>query len=393
MAHILIAYKQFPAPSVGHAGGESLFRLMAALRQRGHRLTLVARIADDELSHLPALRDLCERVYTVPHHRSLPGPRLLAFLRSYLALRKAIRRALRFEQPDFVHVETTQTAVAALGLKRPPASYRTQDVNWHLAEQSAARLSGARRLAQRLKRAVFRHLEPWVCDQYDLMLAISEGDRQLLAPVCSRPPVLLPLTPAVQPDSDAPPAVIGEANLVFVGAMGRDHNLNGITWFLDRTWPRIAEACPATRLYVVGGGPPDWLRARADGERVFVTGFVEDVGPWYRAATIFISPLLVAGGLLQKVVDAMAMGVPIVATSVCNHGICAIPGTHLITADDPEAFAAAVLDLLQDPERRRQLATAAQAFVQSHYDLEAAVDRWEASILDLLSQSTHTTGG
>lgn len=389
MAHILIAYKQFPAPSVGHAGGESLFRLMAALRRRGHRLVLVARIADDELPHLPILEDLCERVYTVPHHRSLPGPRVLAFLRSYLALRRAIRGALAAEQPDFLHVETTQTAVAALGLHRPPTSYRTQDVNWHLMEQSAARLSGPRRWFAQLKRALFRWLEPWICDRYDLALAISEGDRQLLAPACTRPLGLLPLTPAVNLDVDTPPAVPGEANLVFVGAMARDPNLNGMAWFLDKAWPQISEACPSARLYIVGGGPPDWLRARADDDRVFVTGFVDDVGPWYRAATVFISPLLVAGGLLQKVVDAMAMGVPIVATSVCNHGVGATPGTHLITADDPAAFAAAVIELLGDPERRRQLAAAARAFVLSHYDLETAVDRWEAAILGTISDSAN----
>jgi polysaccharide biosynthesis protein PslH len=385
MAHILIAYKQFPAPSVGHAGGESLFRLMAALHSRGHRLTLVARITDDERRHLSAVEAICDAVHTVAHHRSRRGPRLLAFLLSYAQLRAAIRSVLREARPDLLHVETTQTALAALGLKRPPASYRTQDVNWFLLDQQLARCGGPRCLGLMVKRWLFRWLEPWLCKRYDLMLAISEGDRRLLIPTCEPTRLLLvPLTPAVDGALEGELAAGGEANLLFVGAIGRDHNQEGITWFLDHIWDRVSSECPETRLYIVGGDPPEALTARADGTRIIVTGFVDELAPWYRAATVFVSPLLVAGGLLQKVVDAMAMGVPIVATSVSNHGVGAVPGEHLLTADGPAAFAEAVVRLLRDPAERRRIGDAGRAFVEERYDLTAAVDRWEVALLSLV---------
>jgi len=145
--------------------------------------------------------------------------------------------------------------------------------------------------------------------------------------------------------------------LLFVGAMDRAHNLAGVTWFLDHVWPRVGSC--------------------------FVTGFVDDLAPWYRAATVFVSPLLVAGGLLQKVVDAMAFGVPVVATSVCNHGLGATPGEHLLTADTAEAFAAAVLSLLCDPETRARLGNAGQYFIQTHYDTAAAIAQWDAALAEL----------
>ena len=211
MAHILIAYKQFPAPSVGHAGGESLYRLMEALHRRGHRLTLVARIADDERKHLPIVEAICDTVYTVVHHRSRRGSRLLAFLRSYLELRSAMRSAIRSERPDFVHVETTQTAVTALGLRRPPASYRTQDINWFLLDQRLRRTTGIRRITYSASRGLLRRLEPWVCRRYDLMLAISEGDRRLLALECDPERLLMvPLTPASVP-AGCTPAGLGKS--------------------------------------------------------------------------------------------------------------------------------------------------------------------------------------
>ncbi|MBN1247926.1 MAG: glycosyltransferase [Anaerolineae bacterium] len=393
MAHILIAYKQFPAPSVGHAGGESLFYLMEALHQRGHRLTLVARITNEERQHLPEVERICDRIVTVRHHRSRGGPRLVAILRSYLDLRRAIRETIQAVRPDFVHVETTQTAVIALGLPESPSSYRTQDVNWFLIDQrlrqgfGAQRLTGLRRWVAIVERALFRWLEPWVAGQYSLLLAISEGDRRLLARDRSRDSLLfVPLVPSFTGQETVAPAVDGDSNLLFVGAMSRDHNLAGVAWFLDGIWPDIAASVPDARFYIVGGHPPEALQRRADGKRVVVTGFVDDLATWYRAATVFVSPLLVAGGLLQKVMDAMAMGVPVVASSVCNHGVGAIPGEHLVTADEPEAFAAAVIELLGNPEARQRLGAAGRTFVREHYDLETAVDGWDAAIRRLVGE-------
>lgn len=390
MARILFIYKQFPAPSVGHAGGESLFGLMEALHRRGHRLALVARMRDEERALLPAVEAICERVITVPHHRSLPGWRPLALVRSYLGLRHAARKALRELRPDLVHVETTQTAIVLFGLSLPPSSFRTQDVNWFMWQQKTAHARGLKRLWLKAMAAVFRAFEPALCRRHDLILAISEGDRALLAPVCGRRPLLLlPLAPAVPAESDVPPAIpFGGSTaltasppvLLFVGAMDRAHNLAGVTWFLDCMWPRIHEAMPDVRFYIVGGRPPAELQARADGESCFVTGFVDDVAPWYRAATVFVSPMLVAGGLLQKVVDAMAFGVPVVATSVCNHGLGATPGEHLLTADTAEEFAVAVLTLLHDPEAQVRLGSAGRHFIQTHYDIEVAIARWEAML-------------
>jgi glycosyltransferase involved in cell wall biosynthesis len=258
-------------------------------------------------------------------------------------------------------------------------------VNWFMWQQKAAHAHGLKRLWAKAMALAFRVFEPMLCRRHDLILAISEGDRALLAPVCHRRPLLLlPLAPAAPADPDAPPAIPpGPPMLLFVGAMDRVHNLAGVSWFLDHVWPRIREKLPDARFYIVGGHPPEELRARADADHCIVTGFVDDLVSWYRAATVFVSPMLVAGGLLQKVVDAMALGVPVVATSVCNHGIGATPGEHLLTADTAEEFAEAVLALLRDPEARARLGSAGQHFIQTHYDTEAAIAQWEAALIRL----------
>jgi glycosyltransferase involved in cell wall biosynthesis len=168
-------------------------------------------------------------------------------------------------------------------------------------------------------------------------------------------------------------------NVLFVGALYRALNVQGVEWFLDQVWPAVVREMPQARFYVVGYDPPQSILDRHDGEHVFVVGFSEELAPWYRAAQVSISPLLVAGGLLQKVVDALNVGTPVVATSVSNHGVGATPGEHLLLADAPADFAAAILRLLEDPAERDRLARAGKQFVRQRYDLERALLCWEAA--------------
>lgn len=386
MARILVAYKQFPAPNVGHAGGQSVYRLLEALQARGHELVLVARIEEREREQLDAVRSLCTHVYTAPHHCSLSGPRPLALVRSYLALRRTTLRALRERRPDLLHVEFAQTAFVLLGVDHPCTSFRAHDINWFLMAQQAEVREGWGRLKARLLEALFRRVEPWLYRRFHLIAAISEGDRRLLAPACDPHPVLLlPLSPNLNPTSGGETALPEGLNVLFVGAMGRAFNVQAVHWFLDHVWPEVLAQVPEARFLVVGSNPPEEIQALHDGERIIVTGFVEDLAAWYRSATVFVSPLLVAGGLLQKVVDAMGMGVPVVATAVSNHGLGGRPGEHLLVADEPRVFAAAVVDLLNHPEARARLGSAGQQFVNSHYEPQRMMNNWEAVLLALLN--------
>jgi len=324
------------------------------------------------------MASFCERIVTVPHHSALAGPTPLAWVRSYLLLRRATARALRAFRPDLLHVELMQTAVFLLGLRRPFSSFRPLDVNWHLLEQRAAQLQGPRRWVSKLLSRFLRRFEPWVCRRYDLIATVSEGDRRLLAARCKpRPVVILPLVPASTGGAGVQPAVAPGPNVLFVGAMYRTFNVQGVLWFLDEVWPLVLARVPQARFYVVGSRPSPEVRAAHDGEHVFVTGFVEELAPWYRAAAVFVSPMLVGGGLLQKVLDALAMGVPVVATSASNHGVGATPGRHLLVADRPEDFADSVARLLEEQEEGERLGRAGRRFVQGWYDMEEAVTRWE----------------
>lgn len=386
MASILVIYKEFPAPSVGHAGGKAVFHVIAFLHRQGHRVSLVARVRKKETPLIDETRPFCERLYVVPHHTALPGPKPLAFVRSYLALRREARRALKAVQPDLVHVEVTQTAMAVLGLKRPFTSFRPLDVNWFLFEQQAARARGIRRLYLRFISHLLHTIEPWVYRRTDLLATISEGDRRLIAPhYAGKPLLILPLSSSFTMTDNVRPAVSPGPNVLFVGAMYRTFNVQGVLWFLDQVWPDVLARVSQARFYIVGYDPPPEILERQDGKHVFVIGYAESLVSWYRSAAVSVSPLLVGGGLLQKVIDALSAGTPVVATAVSNHGVGAVHGVHLLLADEASDFASAVVRLLQDPADRERLSQAGQRFVQERYDLERALVHWESTWLDRIA--------
>jgi glycosyltransferase involved in cell wall biosynthesis len=141
-------------------------------------------------------------------------------------------------------------------------------------------------------------------------------------------------------------------------------------WFLDSIFPIILGLEPQARIYVVGKSPPRQLLARAS-ENVIVTGFVEDVRPYMARGQVFIIPLLAGGGIRGKALEAMAMKRPIVTTTLGVEGIHLRNEESALYADEPEAFAKAVVRLLRDPGLGERLAAKAFATVQQSYNWEA----------------------
>jgi len=106
---------------------------------------------------------------------------------------------------------------------------------------------------------------------------------------------------------------------------------------------------------------------------VSVPGYVEDLEGCYKKASVFVAPILIGGGIIVKILDAMAAGTPVVTTSFGNEGINAVAGRDLLVADDPEGFAGAVIRILQDQEFARHLAGAGREFVEKNYNREAVI--------------------
>jgi sugar transferase (PEP-CTERM/EpsH1 system associated) len=164
-------------------------------------------------------------------------------------------------------------------------------------------------------------------------------------------------------------------SVCFVGRMDYYPNQEGVIDFCRDVLPLIRARRPGVTLEIVGAEPPAKIRELGRLPGVTVTGSVPDVRPYAHAAAVAIAPLKIARGTQNKILEAMAMAVPTVASTVAAGGVDAEPGRHLLTASSPPAFADAVLRLLENPAERTRLAEAARARVLSHHSWKHSMER------------------
>lgn len=157
--------------------------------------------------------------------------------------------------------------------------------------------------------------------------------------------------------------------LVFTGQMDYLPNIDAVTAFADRVLPVLQKFRLDVRFAIVGRDPSPDVRRLAGRPGITVTGSVPDVRPWIAAADIVVAPLSIARGIQNKVLEAMAMARPVVASSAAAEGIDALSGRDLVVADD-EAMTTAILDLLNHPIRAERIGRQAREQVQTRY-------RWE----------------
>jgi sugar transferase (PEP-CTERM/EpsH1 system associated) len=164
--------------------------------------------------------------------------------------------------------------------------------------------------------------------------------------------------------------------LLFTGQMDYRPNVDAVTWFADHVLPLLLKARPDLCFAIVGRNPVSAVRRLAERPGVIVTGSVPDVRTWLAVADAVVAPLRIARGIQNKVLEAMAMARPVVASPDAFEGIDAEAGRDLLVADTAEAHAAALLSLLADPGRAGAIGRAARAQMESRY-------RWEAQLQPL----------
>jgi sugar transferase (PEP-CTERM/EpsH1 system associated) len=175
--------------------------------------------------------------------------------------------------------------------------------------------------------------------------------------------------------------------LCFAGRMDYFPNQQAVERFCNAILPLIRERRPATRVVIVGAEPSAAIRRLGERPGITVTGTVADVRPHVQSAAVSVAPLGVARGTQNKILESMAMGVPVVCTSLAARGVDAVPGEHLLVADATPAFADAVVALLDDPRRRADLAARARERVVSHHSWASSMHRMDGLLERCLRES------
>jgi glycosyltransferase involved in cell wall biosynthesis len=179
-----------------------------------------------------------------------------------------------------------------------------------------------------------------------------------------------------------------ESTILFSGSMSYFPNQDAVRFFHDRILPRIFAENPKATFCVVGAHPPKWMLSLARDPRIRVTGFVPDLGAYIKQAKVVIVPLRCGAGISMKILQALALRRPVVATSHGARGLNVEHGKHLLIADQPEDFAQHVNALLKEEPVRTRLGNEGCALVRSRYSLDAVFHGLEELVTRVAQQKT-----
>ncbi len=278
--------------------------------------------------------------------------------------REAIRNALRRFRPEVVQIESPfllpyVDVVRAESNAR--IALRSLNVEFRIWEGLAAnernplRRFALRRVAASLRKYEVRHL-----NTPDAVIPISAADAEDFRRLGGTRPMQVVPCGITLSDVGSPEA----GTVGFIGSLDFRPNQEAVRWIIDELWPSVPDA----RLVIAGSGAPAWLRRRARNQNIEFLGEIPDAKAFLQRMSIVIAPLFAGGGMRIKVLEAMALAKPIVATTLGAGGIEVENGRDILIADDVASFGSSVTRLLREPETATRIGNAARQTVRERYD-------------------------
>ncbi|HWB64425.1 MAG TPA: glycosyltransferase family 4 protein, partial [Chitinophagales bacterium] len=211
-----------------------------------------------------------------------------------------------------------------------------------------------------------RAYEVSIMNEANFLAPVSANNRDMFVKLgCTLPAMVIPIGYSF----DELPKIsdVEENAILFLGGMDWIPNREGVEWFIDSVWPLIKAAKPGAKFYLAGRNFPEkMLQLNIDGIKVL--GEVDDAKALLVSVAICIVPLMAGSGMRVKIIEAMALGRAIVSTTVGAEGVDYTDGKDILIADEPKHFAQALLTVLNDSEKRRELGINAQQLVKDKYD-------------------------
>ncbi|MDN5864208.1 MAG: glycosyltransferase family 4 protein [Gammaproteobacteria bacterium] len=240
-----------------------------------------------------------------------------------------------------------------------------------------------------------RRYEAQVCRKANLTVAVSPDDRRLFERMAPEARIGdMPTGVDVDyfaPGKGAQGSPRKTAELVFTGSMDWYPNEDAIRYFIADILPLVRREVPEIGVAVVGRNPSRRLSEEGMAAQVSVTGSVPDVRPYMDDASVYVVPLRIGGGTRLKIFEALAMGKAVVSTSIGVEGLPLRDGEHFIRADDPQAFAEAVIALQRDPGRQRELGAAGRRLMVERYGWGQVAGEFARYCETAFKSSAHAT--
>ncbi|RLI62703.1 MAG: hypothetical protein DRO67_06900, partial [Candidatus Asgardarchaeum californiense] len=233
-----------------------------------------------------------------------------------------------------------------------------------------------------------RLFEKKVCEKVDKVVVVSQIDKFQLQKLS--PKARFEVIPnGVDISYFKSKSILNFSNtLIWVGGMGEAHNRKSVEYFLKKIFPLIINEIPDIKVFFIGASPCSKLLNMAEKyPNIRILGYVDDIRPHVQKISIFIAPIISGSGTKIKVLNALAMGKPVVTTSIGAEGIDVTPGENIIIADTPEEFAEKVIELLKNPKKAKELGEKGRKLIEEKYSWDVISVKIYKTYDELLSKN------
>ena len=293
----------------------------------------------------------------------------------------AIRIRSLAEKENFDVIEIQHSFMAMYIDAIPRAAKRKTILTFHnvIWKQYENIFRYERRLVDKIRQWIFskmmRKWEPKYALKFARCIAVSNTDKDLL--ISDQPDLHVDIVAnGVDAKGYMPLPPCGDPRtLMFVGKMSYSPCIDAVLYFYEEILPLIQSKIDDVEFWVVGREPPPEVLSLNGKNGAHVTGYVNDVMPYYANSAICVVPLRSGGGTRLKILEAMALGRPVVSSTIGCEGLDVTNGKNILIADDPETFAQKTIQLLKDQELYQRIATEARQLVEMNYDWDILAGR------------------
>lgn len=346
---------------------------------RNHDITLLSFIQHrSEQQWIPELKKYCRDVEVIHLSRIASIwncvkaiPKAIPFQVAYFESPAMVRKLRDVEaslQPDILHTHLIRMACYTEKNLRPGRVLDLTDaVSLYLERFMKTQRNPFKRAALRIELGRMLRFEP-VIARFDRALVCSAVDKEALERNVPRARISI-MENGVDLEQFGNQDGSGSADpfrIIYTGNMSYYPNADGAQFLVNDILPSIKKVVPGAKVYVVGQNPPRAVRALAR-EDVVITGFVQDIRAEYLKSAVAVSPVRFGAGTLNKILEPIALGIPVVTTSTGVEGLGLVPGKDILVADDSEGFARHVVALLTDSALRASLTSGAPEKVRSRF--------------------------
>jgi sugar transferase (PEP-CTERM/EpsH1 system associated) len=301
------------------------------------------------------------------------------------ALYDTIRCKHQELQPDLLIVYSGNVAQYAMAFSQTPRVMQFADLDSLKWEQYATSRGPVLRWLYQAEQRRLLAYERLVAATFDHSLVCTAIERRDFEELIPGVPVTV-VGNGVDLDYFRPTSRMAKpGSMVFTGIMSYWPNIDAVRWFCDAILPLIREHVPHAVLTICGRSPSAAVRRLARRPGVLVTGGVSDTRPFLAGAEVFVAPMRLGRGIQNKLLEAMAMGLPVVTSTAAWRATVVPDGDGIVACDDPTEFATAIVNLLRDPDYRIEMGQKARHAVETHYGWDAQLTKLD-NVISLVTR-------